>query len=904
MNTSIQAAEKDTAAYQEATRFLELLDPSATSFTFQTFDDNKATAKDKSLTRVLHGSLEKCWPELCRLNALGAGIYVTVNETDGDGRTAENIVRIRAVIEDQDTPYKAPVDYPIAPHIEVESSPGKYQRYWLVDGLPPAEWPSIQRLMIARYGSDPAVKDICRVMRLPGSLHLKNRAQPHRVHITKIHVAPPYSAAEVIAAFPPAAETDVNGKAGAPGQPGKQKPLLGVVHNPVLQALEACGHLIGKSSSGGWQILCPWNAEHSTGNDGTAYFEPHTKGYTGHGFKCQHSHCVDRTTADLMEWLGFFPRETATEMFAGVVPGENGVHHPAGLDDEPEPFDREIPRSPWPDDCLPPGMHEAAQAIAEHVQAPVALSGMAVVAAVAHITQRLVDARHPKTGAIPSSLFILTEGKSGDRKSACFKLATAPLAKREREERERHKAEVKQLERQAEQAKPKDRAAILGQVPADPRTIFTDSTTQKIEQVFINGSAPALSLSTDEGGTLLSGHSLKAETRSASLSALTRLFDGSGVQRDRIGEGQSGFRYGIRFGLFLSAQPIVLREALSDPLMRGQGFLPRFLYSAPDSLAGGRFVDSGGLSRQANDDPRITGYWRVLQALDELPVMTDEHGGLSLPMVGMDVDAVAVWLRLYNDTEARQGVDGDLHTLGAFASRAGELAVRVATVYACWSACWTARWDGTDMTQITITGADMRQAAALVRHSLAEWLRQGDGATLSAVEQDARDLLGWLHQKGLKTVTRSYVARNCPNRLRKDKARRNAAINELIRRHWLIEADGHLAVNEKPKASPATATSAIFAIFGDGMANGMGVLGRKSSRSRRSRSRNPAPPFFNPEPAPRKRAGVGRPTLVPHPWGDPDDSQATEGGSTPGAAPATGATRLPVIGVPDEGVAE
>ena len=62
-------------------------------------------------------------------------MYVTVNETDGTGRTVDNITRARAVFEEQDTPNKPPATYPLEPHIEVESSPGKFHRYWLADGL-------------------------------------------------------------------------------------------------------------------------------------------------------------------------------------------------------------------------------------------------------------------------------------------------------------------------------------------------------------------------------------------------------------------------------------------------------------------------------------------------------------------------------------------------------------------------------------------------------------------------------------------------------------------------------------------------------------------------------------------------------------------------------------------------
>jgi len=63
----------------EAAHFLKLLDPEATEFTFQTFDDN-ADRDDKSLVRVLHGSLEQLAARLSRLNAKGAGIFITINE--------------------------------------------------------------------------------------------------------------------------------------------------------------------------------------------------------------------------------------------------------------------------------------------------------------------------------------------------------------------------------------------------------------------------------------------------------------------------------------------------------------------------------------------------------------------------------------------------------------------------------------------------------------------------------------------------------------------------------------------------------------------------------------------------------------------------------------------------------
>lgn len=489
---------------------------------------------------------------------------------------------------------------------------------------------------------------------------------------------------------------------------------------------------------------------------------------------------------DCVDWLQINPQATADDV-RGLVMVEiekqnrgAAVAISAVSAVEPEPFEDDTPPTPWPDDCLPPGMEGAARAIAEHVKAPKALAGLSVLSAVAHAAMRLVDADHPMAGAMPCSLFTLVAGQSGDRKSACFKLATWPVSKREKEMRNRHKAEVLEIEQRANNAKPAERKAIKAEIPPDPRTIFVDATTQKIEHTFVRGSAPALSLSTDEGGTLLGGHSLKSETRAASLSALTRLFDGGGVQRDRIGEDQSGFRFDIRFGLFLLAQPIVLAETLDDPLMRDQGFLPRFIYAAPDSLAGTRFPTEADLDRRAADDGRVRDYWRMLRALDEIPPTLNEAGDLRLSPADWTREAKRAWLNYYCRTEARQGVDGDMHHLRAFAGRAGELVVRVATVYAVWRSAGGIA---------TVEAEDVERAGLLVDYSLSEWARQS-GPCLTPAERDARDLLALIHRKGWSTVTRVLLGQYAPNALRKSTRRRNDAIEALLERGWLLPGDG------------------------------------------------------------------------------------------------------------------
>jgi hypothetical protein len=123
-----------TVDSEQSRRFLDLLSPGVAGFTFQTFDDDREQ-KNPALTRVIQ-SPPPVRDELLRLNEQGAGVFVTINETDGNGRKSENIERIRAVWQEDDDAFEGA--FPLNPSMVVESSPGKFHRYWLIAD----DWPA------------------------------------------------------------------------------------------------------------------------------------------------------------------------------------------------------------------------------------------------------------------------------------------------------------------------------------------------------------------------------------------------------------------------------------------------------------------------------------------------------------------------------------------------------------------------------------------------------------------------------------------------------------------------------------------------------------------------------------------------------------------------------------------
>jgi AAA domain/Primase C terminal 2 (PriCT-2)/RepB DNA-primase N-terminal domain len=183
----------------ESVRFLRLIDPDARTFSFQTFREKGETTSNVE-PKVIHSD---SLSELRREHAAGAGVYLTINETDGNGRKLENIKRIRAIFQEDDDGHDGP--FPIPPSLVVESSPGHFHRYWLVNGWPTdeqgrADFTAVMERMIESYGSDPNAKDVSRVLRLPGFLHRKSA--PFMVRIVEAG-GKRYSREEILAAFPP-----------------------------------------------------------------------------------------------------------------------------------------------------------------------------------------------------------------------------------------------------------------------------------------------------------------------------------------------------------------------------------------------------------------------------------------------------------------------------------------------------------------------------------------------------------------------------------------------------------------------------------------------------------------------------------------------------------------------------
>lgn len=187
---------------EEARKFLlHLAQEGDPVFTFQTFTDHKDASAEKKerLTRVLVGTIEKHFDALSRLNASGAGIFVTINKTKGNTRRAEDVVALRAAFVDKDDG-RLPETLALPTSILVESARGNHGYWLLVPNQDLSRFKDAQKTLIDALETDHAVKDLPRVMRLPGFFHMKDPTNPFMVRVKSMSQAL-YTVDQLVSAF-------------------------------------------------------------------------------------------------------------------------------------------------------------------------------------------------------------------------------------------------------------------------------------------------------------------------------------------------------------------------------------------------------------------------------------------------------------------------------------------------------------------------------------------------------------------------------------------------------------------------------------------------------------------------------------------------------------------------------
>lgn len=156
------------------------------------------------------GTLAAVTPWITAGGAVGSAVFIAVNRFDGRGRKASDCGGLRALVLDCDDGVPDVSAFPLAPSLTVtRGHPDKAHFYWLLreTGIEhAARWVALQQALIARYNGDPAVKDLSRAMRIPGSVNFKDGgAAPVTFSYAEAEdgSCPAYTFSELEAVFPP-----------------------------------------------------------------------------------------------------------------------------------------------------------------------------------------------------------------------------------------------------------------------------------------------------------------------------------------------------------------------------------------------------------------------------------------------------------------------------------------------------------------------------------------------------------------------------------------------------------------------------------------------------------------------------------------------------------------------------
>lgn len=446
---------------------------------------------------------------------------------------------------------------------------------------------------------------------------------------------------------------------------------------------------------------------------------------------------------------------------------------------------------PYPVEALGGVLGPAAAAIADLVQAPVAIAAQSVLAAAALAAQAHADVRLPYGQTRPLSLYLVTVAASGDRKTTTDNEALHPVRYREHAMQEEASAEnatwkIHHAAWTAEKKKIEsngkltfdDRKARLTAIgpepppPLHPLLTAPDPTIEGLIKMWVNAPA-ALGIFTAEGGQFTGGHGMSQDNRLKTAAALSEIWDGQPIKRVRALDGVSILR-GRRLSMHLLIQPEAAAGFLSDPALRDQGLLSRALVAAPESLAGGRLYRQPAVGIP----PAIGKYRARLLSLlgSSWPLEADKRNELAPPALSMTGDATALWRTFFDHVETQIGKSGGCAPIRDFAAKIAEHAARIAGVITV-----------IDEDRPRDIGADaMRGALALADWYLNEALRLHRAARTDPRLIRAQQLLDWLRGRGDGAVSVRDILRLGPGVIR-TKAAADDAVSALIEHGWISE---------------------------------------------------------------------------------------------------------------------
>jgi hypothetical protein len=468
---------------------------------------------------------------------------------------------------------------------------------------------------------------------------------------------------------------------------------------------------------------------------------------------------------------------------------------------EPEPLVIEAGGAlSYPLEALPPILRDAIRDLKKIVQAPVELIAASVKASANLATQAHVDVVTPDGRVSPTSLFFITEGSSGERKSTVDSYAMAAhhefddeIRRKALEDRHRLEASAviwdrkkgefgkrpkKSRDPESKVTREEELEAFLKEVGPKPPAwqgapvrIVRDPTLEGLEKHL--SISPTAGLFCDEAAVFLGGFSMSPENRDRTMAGFSSLWDGKGVNRARSSDGMNSHP-GKRVCMHLMVQDVIFNKFIAgNEVMKGQGFGPRCLLTRAVSTKGSRVF----VRENPRETPGMVNFLNRVREILQLALPLKEGGSCRLQPRSLALSPAAeeLYIEFYNDVESRQGPDGDLAEISGTASKMPEQALRLAATFQFFA----------DIHSDTISEESLEAGIRSARYYLNEALRvDQDGGREYRLDCAAK-VLEYIRKSELDTFTLTRIRQFGPACARKSANVTRELLNILVRHGYL-----------------------------------------------------------------------------------------------------------------------
>jgi len=445
---------------------------------------------------------------------------------------------------------------------------------------------------------------------------------------------------------------------------------------------------------------------------------------------------------------------------------------------------------PFPVSAIPTPLGDWVEAVAEATQTPPDVAGLLGLAYVGAAAARNIEIELLPGYVEPINIYVAALLEPGNRKSAVFSFASAPLAQIEGELRAAAAPSIARMRAQRAIKETAQKTAVrnaakgdltaaddaqrlaeelaLMAVTPDPQLIIDDTTAEAIE-VALACQGGRIMLSGAEGGVfdIVAG---RYSGGASNIDILLKGHQGDTLRVDRV------IRGGLRVvrpcvSAAFALQPDVIKGLADKQSFRGRGLIGRFLFAVPKSPLGNRKIDTPPVPPCVKADYENL----IRRVFDIKPISADVPHLLQLSPAARS--RFRDWMA---DVEIMLGEWGRLELVKDWGGKLCGLTGRLIAILHLVSNNRPEPWlDPVDLKTVESAIELARWAIPHAEAAIGLMSRSDDALN------DAAYILKWLRRLAKPTISRRQIHEHGRQRFDGARERLDRALEELVECGWL-----------------------------------------------------------------------------------------------------------------------